>query len=104
MDDQFPYIIDVNDNCSICLENQCNIVTMCGHLYHSVCLAAWIHKKCKCPLCVTRDFNPITIYCEKCFKSIKMTLLFKSMTPQEATAWNQACICKCQQCLQPENE
>ena len=82
MDEQFPYIVDTNDNCSICLEPNCNVVTFCGHLYHSRCFSAWIHKKHKCPMCVSINFNPITVYCSQCFKSVKMTLLFKSMNEE----------------------
>ena len=104
MDEQFPYIIDISDSCSICLEDNCNIVTFCGHLYHSRCFAAWIHKKHKCPLCVSTQFNPLTVYCSKCYKAVKMTLLFKSMTSEETGAWIEGCNDMCENCKQPEDD
>ena len=101
MDDQFPYLIDVTDSCSICLEPNCNIVTFCGHIYHSRCFAAWIHKKHKCPLCVGTNFNPITIYCADCSKAVKMTLLFKRMNEEETATWVQGSNDKCDNCKNP---
>ena len=63
LDDHYPYLIDINDSCSICLEANCNVVTLCSHPYHAKCFSAWIHKKNKCPLCVSRNFNPVAAYC-----------------------------------------
>jgi len=31
----------VNDECSICLENECNVLTVCGHYYHFKCIKEW---------------------------------------------------------------
>ena len=82
LDDQYPYLINISDNCSICLESNCNIVTLCGHSYHARCFAAWIHKKNKCPMCVSRDFNPVAAYCSNCFKATKLSLIYRKMSPE----------------------
>jgi|JI6StandDraft_1071083.scaffolds.fasta_scaffold316701_1 hypothetical protein len=101
MDDSFPYHADTKQNCSICLEDNCNIVTFCGHPYHSQCLAAWVKKKQRCPLCVTREFNPITIYCSECFRAVKMTLLYKRMSDDDRRVWLEGSDLRCESCSQP---
>jgi hypothetical protein len=45
LEDLGPLYQDRTQSCSICLEADCNLRTKCGHLYHSQCLSAWIHKK-----------------------------------------------------------
>ena len=41
-----------NVNCSICLEEYCNIVTNnCKHYFHKECLQSWLKKQLSCPLC-----------------------------------------------------
>ncbi len=45
LEESFPYQIDPSQSCSICLEDRCHVMTLCGHSYHSVCLRAWIKKR-----------------------------------------------------------
>lgn len=45
----------MNINCSICYEpltvhRSCN-ATRCGHVFHSICLSAWIQYNRTCPTC-----------------------------------------------------
>ena len=46
---KFNYLI--NETCSICLENNCNIKILCNHYYCSKCLTSWIKKNNQCPMC-----------------------------------------------------
>jgi hypothetical protein len=67
-----PYYLQSQQVCSICLEDKCNIITRCGHLYHFECLNIWVTKVRKCPLCVSAEFNPIIHYCSQCSKSVRL--------------------------------
>jgi hypothetical protein len=84
LNDEFPYQMDVKQACSICLEDQCTLMTHCGHTYHIMCLGAWIKKKESCPLCVGRDFNPTAVYCDVCLRSVKMGIMKSKMNEEQA--------------------
>ena len=99
MDESYPYHIDTKQSCSICLEDHCNVITFCGHPYHSQCLAAWISKKQKCPLCVSRNYNPLTFYCVQCFRAVRMSLLYKRMKEEDRQTWIENVNLKCEACL-----
>lgn len=69
-----------NDECSICLEHECNVLTVCGHYYHFKCIKEWtkhqmfcpncksncMHLKSRCPRCLnfTRNFQMCPQGCE----------------------------------------
>jgi len=40
-----------NRQCSICRENNCNIVTRCNHSFHFSCLCQWLQVRETCPMC-----------------------------------------------------
>ena len=46
--------------CSICLDDITNdqYVTKCNHVYHGMCINAWIAKSTECPMC--RELMPMT--------------------------------------------
>ena len=56
----------VSDYCSICLDGNMNCQTSCGHKFHLLCFQDWIRKNADCPLCKSKNFNDVRIYCEKC--------------------------------------
>ena len=46
---------DLKEDCAICLEpltvhNHISVLT-CGHIFHTPCIYAWLHKKQTCPYC-----------------------------------------------------
>ena len=87
MDDIGPVFLGSSHNCSICLENKCNVRTKCRHVYHSQCFAVWISKREKCPLCQTREFNPMVAYCTKCMRATKLAFVAKRMDEEKKQEW-----------------
>lgn len=43
-----------------------NCRTECGHKFHWMCLREWINKNADCPLCKSKKFNDVKVYCLKC--------------------------------------
>lgn len=68
--DVFKNVTIAYDNimtCSICDDNQSDIVTCCGHQYCKECLLLWLAKNHNCPLCrsFVNEHNIKNIKCEK---------------------------------------
>ena len=44
---------NINDECSICLDINCNYTTICGHSFHTHCITRWVSlsNKYECPMC-----------------------------------------------------
>lgn len=62
------------DSCMICLESQCDTVTMCGHYFHFTCIKAWLDRHAVCPTCRNPDMSSlIVIECSNC-KAAKTTI------------------------------
>lgn len=99
IEESFPYCIDSQQTCSICLENACHLMTFCGHTYHAPCLRAWIKKKETCPLCVSAGYNPIGIFCIDCGRSIKLGAMFSRMSSAKKAEWEESTTSKCSNCL-----
>jgi hypothetical protein len=99
IEESFPYHIDPQQTCSICLENDCHVMTLCGHPYHSPCLRAWLKKRETCPLCVSPDFNPIAIFCTSCGKSLKLGAMFSRMSSAKKAEWAETTTVRCSSCL-----
>jgi hypothetical protein len=43
-----------------------NCRTACGHKFHLMCLKEWINKNPDCPLCKSKHFNDVKVYCVRC--------------------------------------
>ncbi|KAL5737054.1 hypothetical protein ACOSQ2_031842 [Xanthoceras sorbifolium] len=47
--------VEISTDCSICLESigvgEVVAQLPCSHLYHTICITRWLHKKSSCPLC-----------------------------------------------------
>ncbi len=47
-------IIEINDNCSICLDEKKLrkiFITECNHTFHKKCINKWLDKSDTCPIC-----------------------------------------------------
>lgn len=76
MDEMGPYHINYLEQCSICLNENVNIRTHCGHYYHPECIKAWMMRgKNRCPVCNCTRLNPMKVYCKKCSVGIKLVVL-----------------------------
>ena len=55
-----PHITDskVTETCSICLEDDANHETECGHIFHKGCILKWLKGHNICPVC--RDDLQVT--------------------------------------------
>ena len=42
------------------------MMTKCGHYFHAMCLGKWLDRHAKCPLCQSRQFSPVLVYCDQC--------------------------------------
>jgi hypothetical protein len=40
-----------NITCSICQENECDMITECNHNFHRRCLNRWLERRQTCPVC-----------------------------------------------------
>lgn len=45
------YFDRANDECSICLEPETNVITICHHNFHFNCLKEWTKHQESCPNC-----------------------------------------------------
>ena len=63
----FAEIQESANSCTICLVNDPNTLTNCGHFYHLKCIIEWFHRNPKCPLCIKNNYNPVKFYCLSCF-------------------------------------
>ena len=43
------------ENCIICLDKNCNIITNCDHQYCLECISIWYNKDKSCPICRKND-------------------------------------------------
>ena len=57
----------IHEECSICLSNEVNIHTKCGHYFHLKCIISWSRKVDSCPNCRHTLKNSIhKLICAKC--------------------------------------
>lgn len=45
-----------NMDCPICLKENANVKTKCGHFYHETCLKEWMRLHVSCPYCKSTNF------------------------------------------------
>jgi hypothetical protein len=58
----FPFLYDIEkDQCAVCLESNCDIITACEHYFHFQCLVGWLTTRSICPVCRNRDIYQLTI-------------------------------------------
>ena len=43
--------------CSICHENECDMITDCNHSFHRRCLNRWTERRQTCPVCRHELYN-----------------------------------------------
>jgi hypothetical protein len=76
IDEVGPFMINPKEQCPICLDENVNARTYCGHHYHPKCIKSWLSKvRNKCPVCMGHHPNPMKVYCKKCAVTIKLVVL-----------------------------
>lgn len=64
------HILNIGENCAICLESNVTSETKCGHLYHPSCIWEWCSKReVSCPLCKSNQVDPVQLFCQKCLSA-----------------------------------
>lgn len=81
LDEEGPYLINIHNQCAICLDPNVNLRTHCNHFYHGICLFDWFKKNIgsPCPLCISKKTNPVKVYCKQCFAGDKLILFNGNM-------------------------
>lgn len=60
------------DNCMVCLDGNCDAVTMCGHYFHFQCLKSWVDRHAVCPTCRNPEMSSLLIIdCPRCKTATK---------------------------------
>ncbi len=60
------------DNCMVCLDGNCDAVTMCNHYFHFQCLKSWIDRHAVCPTCRNPEMSSLLIIeCGRCKTATK---------------------------------
>lgn len=55
-----------SSECSICMENKCDVMLMCGHTFHNKCIKKWKEtaEKMSCPCC-RNEHNAHLTFCSE---------------------------------------
>jgi len=55
-------ILEIKQNiCNICMTNNCNSITNCGHIFCKRCLDNWFKNAQECPMCRTYQNSYIVV-------------------------------------------
>lgn len=54
------------DICAVCLESGMNVLTRCGHSFHTACLGEWFKRNVSCPVCKNSSVRLLRVYCRGC--------------------------------------
>ena len=59
-------LTDPDGICSVCLDEGCNALLVCGHSYHPKCIERWLRKSHFCPLCHREYIAQTKVFCQHC--------------------------------------
>lgn len=82
------YVINEEDtNCVICLEampkNTVGCKLVCNHIYHKDCIATWLEKHLRCPLCNETKLGVAETKCNKCENGVITKTFIGKVVPVE---------------------